>query len=701
MSRSEDESSSEIDHLSQSDSSSGIGGHSLSHDSAENHISCVYTRQEEYSSVTFDQIESSSASCRLCCLYRDIILSVVGGCLPSLFEGSRDEAEHRLILEQLVISHEWDDLTLNILENRVTLALFRDEDTETDRDFTIQGRHFSPGFRIGRRTNSGKSLERAQKWLLECLTSHACTRPGSAGTPLPKRLLDVQGSAHDPIRLIETKGHEQPYVCLSYRWGSPAHKQLKSTVRTIKDHMVKINWDDLPATFQDAVAVCRSMEVTYLWIDSLCILQDFDGIEFDELEATKQDFARENSVMARTYQNSHFTISADLSSHMDSGIFSTLPIDDHRIEVTADDGSSAFLYIRQCVNHFGDETIDLETRGWTFQEFLLPLRVLHFGEFDIEWRCKSHLTCECGQLDRERSGQASWHRHHFIDEAAKPVPEDLEGALRWWETAIHFYTSRQLTNPSDKLPALSGLAQLRKQARGGVYLAGLWQDSLIHDLCWYHTLDYNVATSGRVGRRPAEYRAPSWSWASVDTDSGCSFWWTGAILIHPIFAWAEPRQVCTIFEAFCQPKTADPTGEVRHGFLDIMVALLPAEICRDPEQKVVWTIENIETDLALRFFKPDCELEDDGLAVGGRVYCAPIAETSFETGLERGCLVLKKLYTSIYQRIGFCILGIGQGPASSWFSFNSGLLQDDQNPPKLSPKNYELSDITESRIMII
>ncbi|KAK6827592.1 hypothetical protein PG987_010933 [Apiospora arundinis] len=426
----------------------------------------------------------------------------------------------------------------------------------------------------------------------------------------------------------------------------------------MQSHMDQIPWHDLPATFQDAVTVCRSMDVEYLWIDSLCILQAFEGITTDELKATEHDFAQENSIMARTYQNSHFTISADISTHMDSGMFSQLPVDDHAIEVMADDGKPALLYIRQEINHHRDETPDIETRGWTLQEFLLPPRVLHFREFDIEWRCKQRLTCECGSLGRGENTSSGWHQHHYMERAAKPPPKDHEGALRWWEYVVHHYTSRQLTNPSDKLPALSGLAQLRKRVKGGVYLAGLWKDSILHDLCWYHTFDYNVATSGGVGRRPS-YRAPSWSWASVDTDSPCSWWWIGEIGRHPISPQAEPKPACTILESACEPKTSDPTGEVLSGFLDIKVALIPVEICADPKQRVVWTVHNIGISLNLEFFKPDCKIEEDGLSLGDRVYCAPIAETVCSTRLEYGCLVLKKLSTGEYWRVGFCILAKG------------------------------------------
>lgn len=587
------------------------------------------------------------------------------------------------------------DLSFNILENNVDIDIFRDGDADGNRYFTIQGQHFSEGFRIRPRTNCEESFIKARRWLHECVTSHDCPVPSSTSIQLPKRLLDVRGSATDPIRLIETEGDKYPYICLSHRWGGPEHKRLISTTRTIQDHMAKIAWDDLPATFQDAVTICRCMAVSYCWIDSLCILQNDDGLTDVEVKATRLDFAPENSIMAKIYYNSHFTISVDLSTHMDSGIFSKSSIDDHRIEVTDDAGDSAEIYFRQSINHFRDEISDLETRGWTFQEFSLPRRMLHFGAFDIEWRCANRHSCECGELDYERTEQSLWHHHHHLAKVATPVPHDPSGALRWWESVVHHYTERRLTNPSDKLPALSGMAQLRKEARGGIYLAGLWQNSLIHDLCWFHTLDYNVATSGGVGRRPVDYRAPSWSWASLDTDSRCSFWWSGMIAIHPVFPWAEPRQVCTIFESFCQPKAADTTGEVQFGFLDIGVLLIPATISLDSRQEVAWTITIVEIDLELGFFKPDCELENDGLSIGGGgVYCVPIAEASINSGLQRGCLVLKKLYTSLYQRVGFCVLEKGE-------SKDRAFLQGCPTPQRLNHQDHTLLYADKVRIMII
>ncbi|KAJ0134173.1 hypothetical protein HZ326_22769 [Fusarium oxysporum f. sp. albedinis] len=238
-------------------------------------------------------------SCRLCCLYRDTVLDCVRGHLPGISEALfKDEAEEKLKLEELVVTKRYDCLTIQVKEQEVTFDVFMDGKADA---FEVVGERFGRSYRVGRYTNSRESFERAREWLSECLAGHACPRPITTGVPLPKRLLMVEGALDDPVRLIETRGDELPYVCLSHRWGDPRHKQLQTTAQTVKSHMKKIKWVDLPATFRDAVTVCRSMDVKYLWIDSLCILQSFAEITPDELEVARQDFAQENSTMARTY----------------------------------------------------------------------------------------------------------------------------------------------------------------------------------------------------------------------------------------------------------------------------------------------------------------------------------------------------------------------------------------------------------------
>jgi len=83
-----------------------------------------------------------------------------------------------------------------------------------------------------------------------------------------------------------------------------------------------------------------------------------------------------------------------------------------------------------------------------------------------------------------------------------------------WHLIVEGYTSREMTREVDKLPALYGLASLYQQSTNDVYRAGLWQSSIIGDLLW--RTQY-VQYGNRVDfRRPQKYRAPSWSWASID-----------------------------------------------------------------------------------------------------------------------------------------------------------------------------------------
>lgn len=233
---------------------------------------------------------------------------------------------------------------------------------------------------------------------------------------------------------------------------------------------------------------------------------------------------------------------------------------------------------------------------------------------------------------------------------------------------IQLYTARNLTKEQDKLPALSGLAQVYHKATGDTYLAGLWEASLPHGLCWY-----NIGWTGHkfhkkrgIGRRPRAFRAPSWSWASIDTshDAPCRFGWLRDGNINPLLYQEAPQAVCTIYEVACQPKAEDSFGEVRNGFIKIGTTLISATINTETVptfhgcyyRSLAWTLSHVEDSNGVDFCLADCALEDDGLKQGDAVYCAPILEDLSVTGSKRGCLVLKRLQGQTYRRVGFCIL---------------------------------------------
>src|SRR5437016_1094573 len=110
----------------------------------------------------------------------------------------------------------------------------------------------------------------------ECLKSHHLCKANKAAQ-LPTRVLDLL-AADGNICLYESRQEEQPYLCLSHCWGTCT--QFTTTVATRQDRKIDISWAHLPPLFQDAVTIARKLGYRYLWIDSLCIVQD-DPADWD------------------------------------------------------------------------------------------------------------------------------------------------------------------------------------------------------------------------------------------------------------------------------------------------------------------------------------------------------------------------------------------------------------------------------------
>ena len=183
-------------------------------------------------------------------------------------------------------------------------------------------------------TSSGsqETLSVAKNWLEYCVENHDCYKSlfvqprnknqrwdpsdtdDERSTIYPTRLLDLQAFEVDcsDVRLIANAVSGSAYATLSHCWGSDCHKRYHATTNNLIELRARIRYTDLPKTYCDAISVCRSLKIRYLWIDSLCILQD-----------SKEDWAREAANMAFVYSNSHLTISADWSTNSDDGCYRT------------------------------------------------------------------------------------------------------------------------------------------------------------------------------------------------------------------------------------------------------------------------------------------------------------------------------------------------------------------------------------------
>jgi len=125
---------------------------------------------------------------------------------------------------------------------------------------------------------------------------------------LPTRIISL-GPSDSSIKLWQPpEGARGQYACPSHCWGN--HQPLRTIKHNYAFLQAGIPWSDLPKTFREAIQFARTLDIPYLWIDSLCIIQD----DID-------DWNQEAGRMALIYNNSYITFSATSSRNCDDDLF--------------------------------------------------------------------------------------------------------------------------------------------------------------------------------------------------------------------------------------------------------------------------------------------------------------------------------------------------------------------------------------------
>ena len=161
-------------------------------------------------------------------------------------------------------------------------------------------------------TASDSSFECARQWLNECLEKHSCCRTTENESRPPTRLIKIDSAdtvARCCLYLTKSDARNLNYLTLSHCWGNA--KVFKLTHETLESMLEEIQLDLLPQTFKDAIHITRKLGYHYIWIDSLCVLQD-----------DQDDWAYESSTMNSIYSNSILTIAALWGHDSDWGCFS-------------------------------------------------------------------------------------------------------------------------------------------------------------------------------------------------------------------------------------------------------------------------------------------------------------------------------------------------------------------------------------------
>lgn len=141
----------------------------------------------------------------------------------------------------------------------------------------MNNRLFQVGIPILPTAGSREQFTLFKEWLRVCETHKHVTIDTKTGDTRsddrPTRVIDVGNSR---VRLINGKDMvSSEYIALSHCWGRKREHHLG---RTLHDNYVsrykEIDWDELPRNFQDAIKVTRGLDLQYLWIDSICIIQE-------------------------------------------------------------------------------------------------------------------------------------------------------------------------------------------------------------------------------------------------------------------------------------------------------------------------------------------------------------------------------------------------------------------------------------------
>lgn len=502
------------------------------------------------------------------------------------------------------------------------------DDMEAEEPWRVRNGSHAP---LSGPLNTGHAdvLNPAKKWLNTCVHEHTQCQRGSnlSDSWYPKRLIElgVGGNA----RLIDTNNQKQDgfYATLSHCWGSSEFFHL--TEDNIADLQQQIPVEKLPKSFQDTIKVCRQFDIKYLWIDSLCIIQ--------RGKSSRQDWLEQAEAMAQIYQNCLLNISIDHASNPHVGAFV------QEGEGFRRSGGNSYAIYSHSMQPHGEVCLvvtypflmrdlangPLSKRAWVLQERILSPRTLHFGADRVIWECETVVFNEL----RPRNFWTINSQEGSLTPFTIPNPSTFftrnpgnkEDVLDYWRiTLVPEYTNRQLSHPNDdKLVAISAIARQVGELLQEDYAAGLFRDSFLALLLWH---------CGPSAKRQIVYRAPSWSWASVDGS------------IRYINNDALVSTVLDVQTELVNP--SDTYGQVRSGLATI----------KGPLTRCIW---HPERDPALNIEFPDVA-RPSGLFVTGRAIFDDDEEMR-SSGREfsalfiddwQGLLIAKVDEQNVFQRVG-------------------------------------------------
>ena len=347
-----------------------------------------------------------------------------------------------------------------------------------------------------------------QRWLSTCESTHPWCPWKHPTRPIQLRLLDID--AHCIKDFLNTSATPLRYAILSYVWGSkPQRLRLTQANHDALHREGAIETSQLSRTISDAVTVVRMLGERYLWIDSLCIVQD-----------SEEDLGFQIPLVGYIFAKALVTIVAASGDHNDYGLPGingkerlTFPgckqdlptVESNEIE------TESYPPIQFGVLPQLDETV-WETRGWTYQEKLLSRRCLVFTEELVYWECHCASWRENASMEALTLEQMWDHDEfvkyflsddHFSRDEHAPQARGHHGLCI--THMVPSFTARNLTYDQDASRAFAGILQVLTDLGQYKFFHGLpiKERQFVRCLFW-------LDNGGCALRHQQE--VPTWSW---------------------------------------------------------------------------------------------------------------------------------------------------------------------------------------------
>ncbi|KAF4451825.1 serine threonine kinase [Fusarium albosuccineum] len=340
------------------------------------------------------------------------------------------------------------------------------------------------------------------EWIRTCQETHHHDH-------LPPRGIDSRNTAELPTRVIDVGDHKNPkikllnsgamessdYVALSHCWGQGTmYRALVSNVESLRR---EVDFNLISRTSQDAILATRGLNARYLWIDTLCIIQDDEA-----------DWKREAARMQQVFSNAICVLAASSATSSAEGFLRNTRVE--RKTVILRSASGALSYVCKFIDNFNRdvEEAPLNKRGWVLQERALARRSIHFTSTQLYMECGKGVQCESlMKLANEKAA--------FLGDSDFPnsiLPYYKGGRIVLFQNLFTMYSGLNFSHISDRSIAISGLERRLVTAFKSSGGYGIFDLYLERSLLWKR-LEGSSLT--RINY-PSDRSVPSWSWMAYN-----------------------------------------------------------------------------------------------------------------------------------------------------------------------------------------